>query len=78
MGERYEQINDRMQQMGERVAGSEEGYKHLATKADLREARGEIKQDIAALNVKVNLILGFMGAAMTALIGVGIRELFFG
>ena len=58
----------------ERVAAIETERTHLATKADL----GELRAELAALSGKVNLILTFIGAGMTALIAVGIRELLFG
>ena len=50
VGERYEQIDDRVQKMGERVAEIERELEterpHLATKADLRGEIAVLRRDV--------------------------------
>ena len=64
-------LNDKIQGVDSRVSRLEGGYEHLATKADLQEAKGELKADMKDLENRLFMRLGLLiivvGAAVAVL-----------
>ena len=61
----------------ERLARLEEGYTHLATRADLEALRGEVKADLEALRGEVKALAGSFKVwiVIAAIIQAGISTL---
>ena len=61
----------------ERLARLEEGYAHLATKADLERVRGELKSEIETLRGEVKALAGSFKVwiVIAAIIQAGISTL---
>ena len=64
-------LSDKIQGVDSRVSRLEGGYEHLATKADLQEAKGELKADMKDLEnrlfVRLGLLIVVVGAAVAVL-----------
>ena len=64
-------LSDKIQGVDSRVSRLESGYQHLATKADLQEAKGELKADMKDLEnrlfVRLGLLIIVVGAAVAVL-----------
>ena len=58
---------------GERISAIEARLEYLATKAEVAEARGELKEGLARVNVKLSVVVALVPVILTAL-GVVIRN----
>ena len=58
---------------GERISALEARVEYLATKAEVAEAKGELKEGLTRLNGRLNLVMALAPAILTTL-GAVIRN----
>ena len=70
-----ESLQNRLPAVEQSIARLEGAYEHLATKADIADAKADMKAEIAALAARVQLLHWITGIGFTVLAGLIIHFL---